>query len=219
MAGNLMDRKAAGMAGQPIAAAPSPVQAALEWRPLKSGGANFQTHKLVVVGLDRVEFCATVGLKVFCAIFTLLGFGGLLMMPAMLVKLGLGGFNPALLIPLLVGGVFMAVGIGMYRSGSAPIVFDRRKGLFWKGRVAPDAVLDKRQIKDLIALDDIVGLQIITERVRGNKSSYNSYELNLVLKDGERINVVDHGGAAKLRADARELGVFLDKPVWDGPEQ
>jgi hypothetical protein len=41
-----------------------------------------------------------------------------------------------------------------------------------------------------------------------------SYELNLVLKDGRRINVVDHGGADKIRTDAATLADFLGVPVW-----
>ena len=44
--------------------------------------------------------------------------------------------------------------------------------------------------------------------------NYN-YELNLVLKDGERINVVDHGNLKKIQDDANTLSNFLGKPVWD----
>jgi hypothetical protein len=51
--------------------------------------------------------------------------------------------------------------------------------------------------------------------VTGNKNSYYSYELNLVLDDGSRINVVDHGNLDRLRSDAQTLSRFLDKPVWD----
>lgn len=39
--------------------------------------------------------------------------------------------------------------------------------------------------------------------------------LNLVLDDGSRINVVDHGCARSLRAEAHQLATFLDKPLWD----
>ena len=41
------------------------------------------------------------------------------------------------------------------------------------------------------------------------------YELNPVLNDGSRINVVDHGNLERLRGDAITLSQFLDKPVWD----
>ena len=64
-------------------------------------------------------------------------------------------------------------------------------------------------------LSAIHALQLVSEHVRGNKSSYWSYELNLVLGDGSRINVVDHGNLDQLRADAQTLAGFLNKPVWD----
>ena len=51
--------------------------------------------------------------------------------------------------------------------------------------------------------------------MRGNKSAYYSYEMNLVLNDGKRLNVVDHGNQAKLREDAQTLATFLNVPVWD----
>jgi hypothetical protein len=55
----------------------------------------------------------------------------------------------------------------------------------------------------------------LTEYVSGNKNSYYSYELNLVLNDGSRINVVDHGNLKQLRSDTQTLSQFLGKPVWD----
>jgi hypothetical protein len=39
--------------------------------------------------------------------------------------------------------------------------------------------------------------------------------LNLILKSGGRINVVDHGNIEKLKEDAQILSSFLSKPVWD----
>jgi hypothetical protein len=39
--------------------------------------------------------------------------------------------------------------------------------------------------------------------------------LNLVLEDGNRINVVAHGNECKLRVDTGTLFAFLGKPVWD----
>jgi len=47
---------------------------------------------------------------------------------------------------------------------------------------------------------------------------FTSYELNLVLKDGSRRNLVDHGNLPALRDDARELAGFLIVPLWDATE-
>ena len=67
----------------------------------------------------------------------------------------------------------------------------------------------------MVQLYQVHALQIIREYVRGNKSSYYSYELNLILKDGSRKNVVDHGSIKQLQKDAQTLGQFLGIPVWD----
>ena len=64
-------------------------------------------------------------------------------------------------------------------------------------------------------LEDIHALQLISEYCRGSKRSYYSYELNLVLRNGRRINVMDHGDSEKLREDAKTLSQFLEKPLWD----
>jgi len=58
-------------------------------------------------------------------------------------------------------------------------------------------------------------LQLLSEYVSGDKSSYYSYELNLVLDEASRINVVDHENLEQLRGDARTLAQFLDKLLWD----
>jgi hypothetical protein len=103
----------------------------------------------------------------------------------------------------------------MFYFGAAPIVFDKRKGSYWKGRTSPYDVRHTSELKDHAPLDRIHALQLISEHVRGNKSSYYSYELNLVLDDGARLNVVDHGSRERVQADARTLSEFLDKPIWD----
>ena len=49
--------------------------------------------------------------------------------------------------------------------------------------------------------------------------SYTCHELNLLLRSGERVNVVAHGDTAKIREDAGALAGFLKKPLWDKTEQ
>jgi hypothetical protein len=65
------------------------------------------------------------------------------------------------------------------------------------------------------ALGEIHALQLISEHCTSDNSSYYSYELNLVLADGRRINVVDHGNRATLYSDADSLAAFLGVPIWD----
>ena len=42
--------------------------------------------------------------------------------------------------------------------------------------------------------------------------------MNLVLKDGKRLNVIDYGDEEQLRIDASQLAEMLDKPIWENIE-
>lgn len=194
-----------------------PVALQTAWAPAKGGGANFRTHRLVTVDHSRLEFKATAGAVVFYLVFLLAGLGMMYFFFSAAFRAGGSpGVTFAALMPLLIGLIFALVGGVMLYFGTAPIVFDTRQGCFWKGRKSPESTSDKGSVKVYSHLDDIHALQIISEYCSGNKSSYYSYELNLVLKDGQRLNVVDHGNLARLREDGANLSRFLGRPLWDG---
>jgi hypothetical protein len=193
-----------------------PMAQQIEWSPAKGGGANFCTHKLVEVDPNRLEFKATLGAWLFYLVFALVG-GGLLLA----ILLGSEwprpfAFKSEFVVPILVGSLFFGIGNGMIYFGTAPIVFDKYRSCFWKGRRGPSDVADPKTLRHYAPLAEIHALQIISERCSSKNGSYYSYELNLVLSDKRRINVVDHGNLTRLRGDAHTLSRFLDKPVWDG---
>lgn len=64
-----------------------------------------------------------------------------------------------------------------------------------------------------IHLSELKGLQIIDESCWTQESRYTSYELNLVLSSGERINLMDHGNKSSLLDDAQTLSTFLNIPI------
>lgn len=192
-----------------------PIAAKTEWSPAKGGGANFKTHNLVNVDYSRIEFRSSVGAKLFYLVFLLVGLGVMISISVSKISDGTFGLNAETLLMLAFGLVFASVGGGLLYYGSAPVVFDKKAGYFWKGRKSPREVFNKSSIKHLAKLEDVHAIQLISEYVRGNKSSYHSYELNLVLKDASRINVIDHGNKKSIRENAETLSAFLDKPIWD----
>jgi hypothetical protein len=192
-----------------------PVALQTNWTPTKGGGSNFRTHKLVAANSNRMEFQASFGALAFYFLFLLIGLGVLIAFSIFKFSSGGFSFKAETIVPFLLGLVFATIGGCLLYFGTIPIVFDKREGYFWKGRKAPEEVFDKNAIKGLTHLEEIHALQLISEYCRGNKSSYYSYELNLVLKNGKRINVIDHGNQNKLREDAATLSRFLQKPVWD----
>jgi hypothetical protein len=192
-----------------------PVAMQTDWTPARGGGTNFRTHKLVEISPDRLEFQTSLGARLFYLVFLLAGTG-------ILAGFSVSGFfsgslalDMDTLLPMGIGLVFAIAGACLLYFGTAPVVFDRRTGFFWKGRTAPGEVFDNSTLKHCAELKKIYALQLISEYCSGNKSSYYSYELNLVLDDGRRINVIDHGNKNKLREDAGMVSAFLEKPVWD----
>ena len=63
-------------------------------------------------------------------------------------------------------------------------------------------------------MSEIYAIQLLSEHVQSSKNSYTSYELNLVFKDGSRMNVMDHGNARDIEAAAKKLADMLKVPIW-----
>jgi len=183
------------------------------WTPLVAGGSSFCTHRLKKIDNTALEFRPTFGLKLFCSVFVGMG-AAFAFIPLGAIYRQFGGFHFSMLFSPLFGLFFCALGILMYYMASAPILFDLKRRSYskgWKSSVASSSGIKGVQVE----LDRVRGLQVLSEYCSGNKSSYYSYELNLVLDDASRVNVVDHGDLKALREDAQVLGQSLEVPVWD----
>jgi hypothetical protein len=203
---------------QPVPFDPSrfgdPVALQTAWTPAKRGGASFRTHKLAAAGPSRIEFRAAIGALIFYLVFFLLGLGVFIALSAAwFLRTGVRS-DPGMLVPLLISLIFIVIGAYLLYIGTAPIVFEKGRGVFWKGRKGPDEAIDSRNTGVFVRLDHVHAVQLISEYISG-KSSYYSYELNLVLEDGKRVTVVDHGNLGKIREDAKTLALFLGRPLWD----
>lgn len=199
-----MVRKLQALSVEPVPFDPSilddEVATSVKWSPLNSGGASFRTHRLVLQKPHRMKFRSTWGNIAFCMTFVIIGL--------VLITVGLvvSEIPSWVRIVMLLIGILSTVGVGLHLYFQlSPKVFDVSRGVYSAGRF---------QRQD-VRLDEIYALQLISERCRGSNSSYFSYELNLVLDDGRRINVIDHGDLTQLRADARMISQRIDRPVWD----
>ena len=200
-----------------------PLAMRTEWTPKSRGGSNFTTHRMRKVHGQRLEFRATGGMRAFTMLFLLVGLG---VMGFAVVSLRKGGafFSQDVLFLLLFGVVFALCGGLMLWFALTPIVFDLGLGFYWRNRKRPDRVFDPSTLKNCVPLARIHALQILAERVtssggKGRSRNYLSYELNLVLDDGSRLNVVDHGNLDTLQSDAAEISSLLGKPLWDATMQ
>ncbi len=94
---------------------------------------------------------------------------------------------------------------------------DKMSGSYYRGKELKR--IHSQGIEQQGKLDDVYAIQLINERIQssssnGRSSTYTSYELNLILKDGSRVNVMDHGDAEDIEFSAKSLAGFLDVPIW-----
>jgi hypothetical protein len=186
-----------------------PVAMQTEWFAVNGGALNFRTQKLVQIDHSELQFKTFLLLKLISFLFLVAGLG--LTYANTLALSGQDSYSiDSMLITI---GLSLAIMGGcMLYSSIIPIVFDKSRGFFWKGRKAP--VNNGNPLKDCVELVRIHALQLI--RSRAGSSSRYVCELNLVLENGKRLNVVTCGGNPdKLRTETEILSEFLRKPVWD----
>lgn len=186
-----------------------------EWAPLKRGGTNFKTHKLVERNYTRIEFKSTIGAKLFSLLFFSIGVGIPIIFGREMIHEFADIYQSDFIFIFLFGLIFATVGGWLFYSFAKPVIFDKTLGLYWKGWNKPKHYMAKVEGEISSRIGDIHAIQIIPELIRSDNRSYVSYELNLVLKDGSRMNVVDHGNPLQLRSDAQKLSEFLGVTVWD----
>lgn len=193
-----------------------PIAKAAEWGPRKQGGASFKTHRLERESPQRWLFKATAGAKLFYAIFLIVGISIAIGFTYAMWQDADQERDATLLFPLLMGAAFATIGGTMLVFGTRPIVFDKTIGWHWKGHRKPTDVFDTNELKQAVRLEEIHALQLIREYVPGgrNSSGYYSYELNLILKDSSRLNLVDHGNLEDLINDGQALAEFLGIPLY-----
>lgn len=182
----------------------------ISFDPLKSGGASFETKILIKSSNHKLIFKHTRSYVLFSSTFILIPF---IIISVIFYK----NYESSILdvindniIIFLVTFIFIAVSSYLFYDLLKPIVFDKSINRFYKGYNRN--VLKKT--KNNIPLNRIVGIQLIGEIVKGDKSSYKSYEINLILDNFTRILVIDHGNGEGIVQDAKAISHFLNVPIW-----
>ena len=163
-----------------------------DFSPLVRGGCSFCTHTLDRSEPGRIRVVVTGRGRFLGLLFFIVAAAAIL--PAILTRQA-----QLLVMPLLfsVFGIVLAVLVFKKRA-----VFDLTSGRFVRG-------------KTVIPFARIVALQVVKESCHTKRTTFSSWELNLVLDDTSRINVFDHGNRKRFDADLAILAEALGKPVWD----
>lgn len=174
--------------------------------PLKKGGSSFKTKDIIFEN----GFAYTKPSKaanIFQWMFFILG--------DILFLFGLYLFlykqENEVWILVLIGVIFSAIGFLMMRF-TKKVYFDKAINVYHDGR-GFDPQIEKPDFEKQGRLKDIKALQIVKEKVKTQNNHFYSYEINLVLNGGNRINVVDHANLSEIKGQAEELSRFLDVPI------
>lgn len=174
---------------------------------------TMQTHKPVEIHPNRLEFRPTGKTAVFLSLIIFLGLGAAIhgLLSEQWLELSIG---------LVIG--LLAVNF-LWSLGNDRIVFDKYSGQFWAGRKPTNELSKRKENQYFAKFEDIHAIQLVSEfhpairrtLTKEGSAAYHSYQVNLVLKNGNRLNVVNHEGFVKIREDAQVLSGFLGRPIWD----
>lgn len=180
----------------------------IQGKGVKPGGHSFKTHNLIALN-EVIWFVPVVSIYLIGGIFLILG----LSISGLACYFFLNGYQLLAFFAMFpIGILAIILGVANITKYSI-IVLHKRIGLYWKGK------------KESTKINEIKAIQLIKESVtktnelsnlRGLfnlKEKYFSYEINLVLKDGNRINVVDHANEKAANKQAMRLAQFLDVPL------
>ena len=168
--------------------------------PLVPGGSSFQISKLVF-RQDSIAVRKTWKFYLFISFFTVVFL-------AITISFLFSNDIPWMFLAFITVGEAYLLGLFIHNftQRNYPL-FDMVDGMFYPKGFTRDG--------SGISLKQLDYLQIITERCHEKNNSYDSYELNIVLKDGSRYNILDHGARKLFMADAKLLSQRLAIPLID----
>ena len=179
----------------------NPIAQKTEWTPLNRHATSFITHKLIKRSFSQMQFEATLELKIFYLFPAVFG-----------IFLGMAFSDPFNIIIFVICIILILAGILLYLFNTKPIIFDKNKGYVWQGKIEdyPYQIMKNNKIK-YITLNQIYAIQLLRSSVKW----VVSYEINLVLKDGNRYDIIGHSNLKQIKEDAEKLSNFLQIPIWD----
>lgn len=171
----------------------------------QNSGASFCTHILKQAS-GFLYFEPTLMGKAFWLIFQTLGILAICMGIASLF-FEEGGLA-SLLICEAVGIAFLVLGIAGQKN------LNRERKFDWRTRtiILPYSI-NPMSLPQQLSFSEVLALQILKKTVHSSEHNFDSYELNLVLKNHHRINIVDHSGESQIQKDAQRIAEILNCSV------
>ena len=197
-----------------------PVALRTGWVPLSPGGSRHTTKLLRQIAPQVLSFQPTAfsHYQSLVHFLALLAFGNALIVSLLCNELNLNRPGEwwviSALVQILVGCVVTLIMLNravVVDGNIAEVQLGLPKLRWYK----PFPWLRKLFCRS-VPFTDIHSIQLLDEEVRPQREPmFWSYELNLVLRDGKRINLIDHRNQREICWDAGDLSRMLDVPIWD----
>ncbi len=163
-------------------------------------GPKFRSHTIIFD--DNVaDLKPTISSLLFCVVYIVVGLFLLTLAVIVYVK------NHQIDFAIFLGGFGISIltfGITLIMPFVKQVTFDKNRGSF------------KNNIDRKVKLGNIISLQILNKMIRSKHGiSYPCYELNMLTKNGRRINILNHNDITQLKSDAEKLAEFLSVELID----
>ena len=197
-----------------------PVAMRTGWDPLSPGGSRHTTNRLREIAPQVLSFQPTAyrHYQSLVHLLALLVFANMLIVSLLRDELNINRPDEwwviSALVQILVGcGVTLVLlNRSIVADGNAAQVRLGLPRLKWLNQFP---WLQKLLCRS-VPFAEIHSIQLLDEEVRNPREQmFWSYELNLVLCDGKRINLIDHRDQREIRWDAGDLSRMMDVPIWD----
>lgn len=185
-----------------------PLAKKVNWDSIKTFECGFREQQAKLINSNKLVFRATLGAMLFYLIFVIAGFGAIFGTIYKIIISNVFTLNVDMIMIPLIGLIFLSIGGFMFYKVTKPLIFCKNTSLLWKEKKLPKS-------EDIIHLKQIHALQIIAKYCRNRDKSIHGYELNLILKNTERVNIASHTNIEALRKDADILADFLGIYIWD----
>ena len=163
-------------------------------------GPKFRSHR-VIFDNNVADLKPTVSSLLFCFVYIVVGLFLLTLAAIVYFK------NNQIDFAIFLGGFGIAIltfGITLVMPFVKQVTFDKNRGSF------------KNNIDRAVKIENIVSLQILNKMITSKHGiSYPCYELNLLTKNGRRINILNHNDLVQLTIDAEKLAEFLSVELFD----
>ncbi|MGK0271880.1 MAG: hypothetical protein ACI88H_002546 [Cocleimonas sp.] len=169
-------------------------------RTLIQKGPKFRSHT-IIFDENTAYLKPTISSLLFCVVYVVVGL--FLMALSVIVYVKNSQLDFAIFL-MIFGVAITTFGCTLLKPFAKRIIFDKETGKF------------KNNTDRTVHIENIISLQINNKMVTSKHGiSYPCYELNLLTKNGRRVNILNHNDLQQLKSDAEKLAVFLSVELTD----